>query len=59
MPGGCQFISSMDEAQGTRPNMGNAMGFGSMDHGAVMEIMPIDLIILAMFVALAAMWMDQ
>ena len=39
--------------------MGNAMGFGCMDYGAIMEINPIDLILLAMFIALSAMWMDR
>ena len=39
--------------------MGNTLGIGRMDHGAVMEIMPIDMILFAMFIALAAMWMDR
>ena len=30
-----------------------------MDHGAVMEIMPIDMILLAMGAVLIAMWMDK
>ena len=58
-PGGCKFIPNMDQAQGQGTIARNALGFGRMDHGAVMEIMPIDMILFAMFVALAAMWMDQ
>jgi len=49
----------MDEAQGGGTHLGNALGVGRMDHGASMEIMPIDFILLAMFIALAAMWIDK
>jgi len=58
-PGGCKFLSIMDQAQGKRTHLGNAMGFGGMDHGAIMEINPIDMVLLAMFIALAAMWIDR
>lgn len=39
--------------------MGNPLGVGRMDHGASMEINPIDLVLLAMFVALVMMWLDK
>ena len=58
-PGIGQFLSVMDKAQGPRAHLGNPLGFGRMDHGASMEIGPIDFILFAMFIALAAMWMDQ
>ena len=49
----------MDQAQSQGTTARYTLGVGRMDHGATMEIMPIDFILLAMFVALAAMWMDQ
>ena len=36
--GVCKLFSIMDQAQGKRTHLGNAMGFGRMDHGASMEM---------------------
>ena len=49
----------MAEASRPRTHLGNPLGFGGMDHGASMEINPIDFILLAMFVALIMMWLDK
>ena len=49
----------MDEAPRTGAYLGNQMGFGRMDHRTGMEINPIDLVLLAMFVALVMMWLDK
>jgi len=39
--------------------MGDPLGIGCMDHGATMEISPIDMVLFAIFVALLALWMDR
>ena len=58
-PGVGKLLSVLDEAQGPRTHLGNSLGIGRMDHRTGMEITPIDMVIFAMFIALAAMWMDQ
>ena len=52
-------LSGMDEAPSQSPDLGNPLGVGRMDHGATMEITPIDFVLLAMFVALVMMWLDK
>ena len=49
----------MDQAQGQGTPARHALGVGRMDHGASMEIAPIDLILLAMGAMLLAMWLDK
>ena len=49
----------MDEASGGCADLGYALGAGRMDHGASVEINPIDLILLAMGAMLIAMWLDK
>lgn len=39
--------------------MGYPLGAGCVDHGASMEINPIDLILLVMGAMLIAMWLDK
>ena len=49
----------MAEAPSQGPDLGNPLGAGGMDHGASMEINPIDFVLLAMFIALVMMWLDK
>ena len=48
-------------AEASRPcaHLGNPLGFGGMDHGTGMEINPIDFVILALAIALFALWCDR
>ena len=54
-----QPLSDLDETPCGRADLGHPLGFGCMDHGASVEIAPIDLILLAMATALIAMWLDK
>ncbi len=49
----------MDEAPRTGAYLGNPLVAGGVDHGTGMEINPIDFVLLALAIALFALWCDR